>query len=164
MKCLNCENDAQKESGLCTACEGKEQQKINGILYLPALGIILSVIMAPFSLYELVSVVLAHFKKTGFVSYYSLFAIFCVIALFGMSIFTALTFFRRKRRTKVVMVAYYVINAVCVCCLTLLPSLLFGVALDDNALSMLSGVVVGIIVWIPYFLFSKRVPQVFSRE
>ncbi|AOR64086.1 DUF2569 domain-containing protein [Pectobacterium wasabiae] len=163
MKCLNCENEAQKESGLCTDCEGKEQQKINGILYLPALGIILSVIMAPFSLYELGSVVLAHFKRTGFVSYYSLLALFCVIVLFGMSIFTALTFFRRKRRTKVVMVAYYVINAVCVCCLTLLPSLLFGVALDDNAFSMLAAIVFSIVVWIPYFLFSKRIPVVFSR-
>ncbi|ACX86873.1 DUF2569 domain-containing protein [Pectobacterium parmentieri] len=163
MKCLNCENDAQKESGLCTDCEREEQQKINGILYLPALGIILSVIMAPFSLYELVSAVLAHFKKTGFVSYYSLFAIFCVIVLLGMSIFTALTFFRRKRRTKVVMVAYYVINAVIVYCLTLLPSQLFGVALDDNAFSMLAAIVFSIVVWIPYFLFSKRIPLVFSR-
>ncbi|BES83738.1 hypothetical protein PEC302107_07460 [Pectobacterium araliae] len=45
MKCLNCDNEAQKESGLCTGCEGKEQQKINGILYLLALGIILSAVV-----------------------------------------------------------------------------------------------------------------------
>lgn len=163
MKCLNCDNDARKESGLCSACEEKEQQKINGILYLPALGIILSVIMTPFSLYELISVVLTNFKNTGFISYYSLFAVSCLIVSLGISIFTALTFFRRKKRTKMMMVAYYAINAVVACCLTLLPSLLFNIALDGNAFSILSAVAFSIVVWIPYFLFSKRIPLVFSR-
>lgn len=163
MKCINCDNDARKESGLCTACEAQEQQKINGILYLPALGIILSIMMTPYSLYEFISMVLAHFQKTGFVSVYSLFAVLCLLVAFGMAIFTALTFFRRKKRTKTVMVVYYLINAVVVFSLTVLPSLLFNVALDSNAFSVLTSAACGIVVWIPYFMLSKRVPVVFSR-
>lgn len=39
MECIKCKmSEANKESGLCDACESEELSKINGLLYLPALS------------------------------------------------------------------------------------------------------------------------------
>ncbi|WP_113627716.1 DUF2569 domain-containing protein [Pectobacterium peruviense] len=163
MKCLNCDNDARKESGLCSECEEKEQQKINGILYLPALGIILSVIMTPFSLYDIINAMLIHFKNTGFLSYYALALVCFLLAMFALEIFAAMSFFRRKKRTRNVMVAYYLVSALLVGYMTLLPAYLFDAKLDTGDIRAIASSVFGIVVWIPYFMLSKRIPVVFSR-
>ncbi|GKW36381.1 DUF2569 domain-containing protein [Pectobacterium carotovorum] len=163
MKCLNCDNDARKESGLCSACEEQEQQKINGILYLPALGIILSVITTPFSLYDIINSMIIHFKNTGFLGYYALALVFFLFAMFALEIFAAISFFQRKKRTRNVMVAYYLFSALLVGYMTLLPAYLFNVKLDIGDIRAIASSVFGIVVWIPYFLLSKRVPLVFSR-
>lgn len=163
MKCLNCDNDARKESGLCATCEEQEQQKINGILYLPALGIILSIVTTPFSLYEIINAMVIHFRNTGFLGYYALALVFFLCAMFALEIFTAMTFFRRKKRTRNVMVAYYLISALLVGYMTVLPAYLFNAKLDTGDIRAISSAVFGIAVWIPYFLFSKRIPLVFSR-
>ncbi|GKW16205.1 hypothetical protein PEC301937_21540 [Pectobacterium carotovorum subsp. carotovorum] len=163
MKCLHCDNDARKESGLCSECEAQEQQKINGILYLPALGIILSLIIAPFSLYEIINAMVIHFKNTGFLGYYALALVFFLIAMFALEIFAAISFFQRKKRTRNVMVAYYLFSALLVGYMTLLPVYLFNVKLDIGDICAIASSVFGIVVWIPYFLLSKRVPLVFSR-
>ncbi|MCW1834314.1 hypothetical protein OLZ33_20245 [Pantoea ananatis] len=45
MECIECRLvEANKESGLCNDCEEVEQRKINGLLYLPALGLVLGLI------------------------------------------------------------------------------------------------------------------------
>ncbi|MEI7366218.1 DUF2569 domain-containing protein [Pectobacterium sp. 1950-15] len=163
MKCLNCDNDARKESGLCATCEEQEQQKINGILYLPALGIILSIVTTPFSLYEIINAMVIHFRNTGFLGYYALALVFFLCAMFALEIFTAMTFFRRKKRTRNVMVAYYFISALLVGYMTVLPAYLFNAKFDTGDIRAISSAVFGIAVWIPYFLFSKRIPLVFSR-
>lgn len=163
MKCLNCDNDACKESGLCPACEEQEQQKINGILYLPALGIILSVITTPFSLYEIINAMVIHFKNTGFLGYYALALVFFLLAMFALEVFVAITFFQRKKRTRNVMVIYYLISALLVGYMTLLPAYLFNAKLDTGDIRAIVSSVFGIAVWIPYFLFSKRIPLVFNR-
>ncbi|ATA26197.1 hypothetical protein BIY26_04560 [Brenneria goodwinii] len=91
MKCLNCDNDALKESGLCLECEKMEMRKINGILYLPALGLILSLILAPFSLFSIVRAMVIHFQQTGFIGYFGLFVVFCQFVSLLMALFAALT-------------------------------------------------------------------------
>ncbi|MCF4076130.1 DUF2569 domain-containing protein, partial [Escherichia coli] len=53
MECIKCKmSEANKESGLCDACENEELSKINGLLYLPALGLILGVIGSTIELYS----------------------------------------------------------------------------------------------------------------
>ncbi len=42
MLCIKCqEAEENKESGFCDNCEKKEEGRINGLLYLPALGLII---------------------------------------------------------------------------------------------------------------------------
>ncbi|PWC14831.1 DUF2569 domain-containing protein [Brenneria roseae subsp. americana] len=163
MKCLNCDNDALKESGLCPECEKMEMRKINGILYLPALGLILSLILAPFSLFAIVRAMVIHFQQTGFIGYFGLFVVFCQFVSLLMAVFAALTFFSRKKGTRNIMIAYYSINFVVICCMTLLPAHLFNMALDRNDIAALISAIIGVVGWIPYFIFSKRVPVVFSK-
>ncbi|MBP2851352.1 DUF2569 domain-containing protein [Dickeya oryzae] len=163
MKCLNCDNDARKESGLCWDCEDKEQQKINGILFLPALGIVLSVMSTPFSLYDIISSVIIHFKKTGFLGYYALGLILFLLVMFALEVFTALSFFLRKKRTRNVMIIYYLMSALLACYMVLLPAYLSNTKFSTSEIRMLVSALIGITVWIPYFLFSKRIPLVFNH-
>lgn len=100
MTCLNCENEALKESGLCLACEEIESKKINGILYLPAFGLIVTLIMTLFSFITLASMMLNSFKYTGVITGYGVFALSCILISFVMAISAALAFFRRKKATK----------------------------------------------------------------
>lgn len=65
MTCLNCDNEALKESGLCLECEKIESNKINGILYLPALGLISTLIPTPYSFYIMVDIMIKNFQNMG---------------------------------------------------------------------------------------------------
>lgn len=47
MKCIRCNlGEGNKESGFCEDCELDEIKQINGILYLPALGLISNIILS----------------------------------------------------------------------------------------------------------------------
>ena len=70
MECIKCKmSEANKESGLCDACENEELSKINGLLYLPALGLILGVIGSTIELYSFTITAFNYFNETGFLSY-----------------------------------------------------------------------------------------------
>ncbi|MDU4843916.1 MAG: hypothetical protein E6X49_22630 [Leclercia adecarboxylata] len=73
MECIKCKTtEAKKTSGLCDACEKEELRKINGLLYLPALGLILGVIGSAIGLYSFTMTAFNHFNETGFLSYYAM--------------------------------------------------------------------------------------------
>ncbi len=73
MECIKCKDlEANKESGLCDACENEELSKINGLLYLPALGLILGVISSTIELYSFTITAFNYFSRTGFLSYYAM--------------------------------------------------------------------------------------------
>ncbi len=45
MKCINCnEYEANKNSGWCDKCEQLHINKINGVLYFPALGLVATIL------------------------------------------------------------------------------------------------------------------------
>ncbi|WP_226977638.1 DUF2569 domain-containing protein [Yersinia frederiksenii] len=163
MKCLNCDTEALKESGLCLTCEELEAQKINGILYLPALGLIVTLILTPFSIFTLASMMLSHFENTGIVTYYGIFAFLCILIYFAMAVIAALAFFRRKKITKKLMITYYIVNFITTAGMTVLPAALFNLSLDSNDIRTISSAIVGIFAWIPYFILSKRIPVVFHK-
>lgn len=73
MECIKCKIlEANKESGLCDTCENEELSKINGLLYLPALGLILGVIGSAIELYSFIITAFNYFNETGFLSYYAI--------------------------------------------------------------------------------------------
>lgn len=163
MKCLNCDTEALKESGLCLTCEEIECQKINGILYLPASGLILTLVLTPFSIFTLASMMLSHFQNTGIITYYAIFAFLCILTYFAIAIISALAFFRRKKTTKKLMVIYYMVNFINTAGMTVLPATLFNLSLDGNDIRIIISAIIGVLAWTPYFLLSKRIPVVFHK-
>ncbi|AFJ46074.1 DUF2569 domain-containing protein [Shimwellia blattae] len=164
MKCINCKtSEANKESGLCDACENEELSKINGLLYFPALGLILGVIRIAIELYSFTIAAFNYFNETGFLSYYAMGVFVLLICGFIVSIYAAWLFFRRKKGTRKAMIAYYVTGLIIALYLTVLPAIIFDVQQDsDNIILLMSGVF-GVVIWIPYFIFSKRINMVFCR-
>ncbi|CNL40365.1 DUF2569 domain-containing protein [Yersinia proxima] len=163
MTCLNCENKALKESGLCLECEEIESRKINGILYLPALGLIVTLILTPYSFYLLANMMFSNFQQYGVITNYGIFILACVLIYFVMAAIAAQAFFRRKKTTKKLMVAYYAINFITTACMTVLPAVLFNLSLESSDISAISSAIIGILAWTPYFLLSKRIPVVFHK-
>ena len=163
MTCLNCDNEALKESGLCLECEEIESRKINGILYLPALGLIVTLILTPYSFYILANMMFSNFQQYGIITSYGIFMLACVLIYFVMAAIAAQAFFRRKKITKKLMVAYYAVNFITTACMTVLPAVLFNLSLASHDISAISSAIVGIFAWTPYFLLSKRIPVVFHQ-
>ncbi|CFB70697.1 DUF2569 domain-containing protein [Yersinia enterocolitica] len=163
MTCLNCDNEALKESGLCLECEEIESRKINGILYLPALGLIVTLIMTPYSFYILANMMFSNFQQYGIITSYGIFILACVLIYFVIAAVASQAFFRRQKITKKLMVAYYTVNFITTACMTVLPAILFNLSLESSDISAISSAIVGILAWIPYFLLSKRIPVVFHK-
>ncbi|MEQ4692726.1 hypothetical protein [Providencia manganoxydans] len=61
MNCNECNLvEANKASGLCDRCEQIEMTKINDVLYLPALGLIISLLVIPWELYHFTQVIFSY--------------------------------------------------------------------------------------------------------
>ncbi|EBS4549508.1 DUF2569 domain-containing protein [Salmonella enterica subsp. enterica serovar Newport] len=164
MECIKCKVlEANKESGLCDACENEELSKINGLLYLPALGLILGVIGSAIELYSFTITAFNYFNETGFLSYYAMGAFALLICGFIVSLYATWLFFRRKKGTRKAMIAYYAAGLIIALYLTVLPAILFDVQQDSDNIRLLVSGIFGVVIWIPYFIFSKRINMVFCR-
>ncbi|HIF3107565.1 TPA: DUF2569 domain-containing protein [Salmonella enterica] len=164
MKCIKCEIlEANKESGLCDVCENEELSNINGILYLPALGLIWGVIGSAIELYSFTMTAFNYFNETGFLSYYAMGAFAFLICGFLVSLYATWLFFRRKKGTRKAMIAYYATGVIIALYLTVLPAILFDVQQNSDNIRLLASGILGIVIWIPYFIFSKRINIVFCR-
>lgn len=164
MSCINCAAAASnKESGLCDDCEKTEQQKINGLLYLPALGLVLGLIGEVLSLFSYAGMIFTHYKNSGIVTYYSAGILLFSLAGLLLTLLACWFFFRRKKKTRSVMITLYLFNLICALYFTLLPQKLFHIPLGKDDIRLLAGAIITVVIWVPYFIFSKRVPQVFSR-
>ncbi|BBJ69866.1 DUF2569 domain-containing protein [Enterobacter sp. 18A13] len=164
MECIKCRGfEANKESGLCDDCEKEELCKINGLLYLPALGLILGVIGGAIVLYNFTMTVFNYFNETGFLSYYAMGAFTFLACGFLVSLYAMWFFFRRKKGTRKAMIAYYVTKLIVALYLTVLPAILFDAQQDSDNIRLLVSGLFGVVIWIPYFIFSKRINMVFCR-
>lgn len=162
MECVHCRKyESNKESGLCDNCEKEESNKINGLLYLPALGIIISAVLMPVSLsFHLTQ--LSQELPTG-IAYYLYGAIFILSLDVIITYFTAWTFFKKKKFIKKVIVPYYILGATNAVYFSIFASYILDIKPSTSEMSPLISAAVGIFIWIPYFLFSKRIPMVFHK-
>lgn len=164
MKCIRCnENEPNKNSGLCSSCEKIEMKKIDGLLYLPALGLIINVFMYIFNSYSFIELVHKTYKENGFISYYSIGCIALLTIGTLITIITTWLFFNRRKSTKKSIIIYYSFNFALALYLTILPSILYHISLNENDIRTLTSSIFGLVVWIPYFMLSKRISVVFCR-
>lgn len=164
MECIKCKGlEANKESGLCNVCENEELSKINGLLYLPALGLLLGVIGSAIEFYSFTMTAFNYFNRTGFLSYYAMGAFAFLICRFIVSLYATWLFFRRKIGTRKAMITYYATGLIVALYLAVLPAILFDVQLDSGNIRLLVSGIFGVVIWIPYFIYSKRINIVFCR-
>ncbi|CNI62886.1 Uncharacterised protein [Yersinia frederiksenii] len=100
MKCLNCDIEVIKESGLCLSCENIENienKKINGIIYLPVLGLIVTLVLTPSSIFTLASMMVSYFQNTGIITYYGIFAFLCVLICYFMAVIAVQAFLEERK-------------------------------------------------------------------
>ncbi|WP_447876151.1 DUF2569 domain-containing protein [Serratia fonticola] len=163
MKCMNCEAEVVRGSDYCDACEKKELGKIGGFLYLPALGIILSVIS---SIYGLLSSIKSYHSVTAITSALYPFIIFQIIwfaILLALSVYITGIFFGKKKKTPFYYILLISFNLMFVISNVAISHYQYGVAVDSDMLTSMARTLIGACIWIPYFLVSVRVKRTFVR-
>ncbi|MBT0731506.1 DUF2569 domain-containing protein [Rosenbergiella nectarea] len=164
MKCIECNcSEANKESGLCDACENIESRKINGLLYLPAIGLILGIVRSTKDIYSFTMIVVDHFEETSFLSFDAMAAVTFLIVDFLTPLYASLFFFRRKKNTRKVMIIYYLIGMISALYFSVLPVVVDNTQYEREDIGIILNGLFGVVIWIPYFLLSKRINTVFCR-
>lgn len=164
MLCIKCnQNEGNKASGFCNSCENAESKRINGVLYLPAAGLLLSLLAGLFSFYGFASEVISYFMKSRMITWFALGGLVVMLVDIVFTAFTAYFFFRQKKGIRKVIIPWYLFGLVYAIYFSFLPSWLFGTYFGQGEIRLLATGIIGVVVWIPYFLYSKRISEVFSR-
>lgn len=164
MLCIECNlYKANKESGWCNDCEKKEETKINGILYLPALELIIGILSSVYNAYSVILTTWPHINILVNVINYSTGVVLLSVLNLLVTIYCAWLFFNRNKKSRYSMISYYIFNMLLALYFTILPSQMYNLKLGSNDIAMLTCGMTGIVFWIPYFIFSKRINKVFHR-
>ena len=123
----------------------------------------MGVIGSAIELYGFTMTAFNYFNETGFLSYYAMGVFAVLICGFLVSLYAVWLFFRRKKGTRKAMIAYYATGLIIALYLTVLPTILFDVQQGSDNIRLLVSGMFGVVIWIPYFIFSKRINMVFCR-
>lgn len=164
MKCINCnEQEANKDSGWCDQCEQLEVNKINGVLFLPALGLIVTAILSVVTAYQLSQVALYYFQNTRGIPAFYIGALVLQFAYILMTFTACWFFFNKKKAIKFVMVTYYLFALIVTLYFTVVLAVLYNAKLSSTDYQQVITSGFSAILWIAYFLKSKRISQVFTQ-
>jgi hypothetical protein len=162
MLCIKCqEAEENKESGFCDNCEKKEEGRVNGLLYLPALGLIISFFTMLYNDFCIVSLIANTYQKQGVVNSFSVLLLALSIINAPATVLACWFFFRKKVKTRCVMIMYYLYGLIFASFCTLYPALVFHVNITQPAINMLARALISCLIWVPYFIFSSRINKVF---
>ncbi|KDA95510.1 DUF2569 domain-containing protein [Pantoea agglomerans] len=162
MLCIKCqEAEENKESGFCDNCEKKEEGRINGLLYLPALGLIIGFFTMLYNDFCIVSLIANTYQKQGVVNGFSVLLLALSIINAPVTVLACWFFFRKKVKTRYVMITYYLYGLIFASFCTLYPALVFHVNITQSAINMLARALISCLIWVPYFIFSSRINKVF---
>ena len=163
MQCISCQQEeANKESGLCNQCERADEKKINGLLYLPAAGLVINLIMTPIGAWNYFAAVF-HFSQPGGINLFGAVGIAVMIIDVALTAAAGWYFFKRKSGISKIIIPYYLMGVVFMLYFVGIPAWLFDARLDTADIRNALSSIVGASIWIPYFLVSKRINQVFVR-
>jgi hypothetical protein len=164
MQCISCnEHEANKDSGLCNQCESQEENKINGLLYLPAAGLAINMLMSPYAAWTYFSAIIGFLQQGMGITGYGIGGVVMMIIELLLTFFTGWCFFKRKKGIRKVIIPYYLFGLAYVFYFLLLQTWLFDTRLDTADIRNLLTPLVAALIWIPYFLKSKRINRVFCQ-
>lgn len=162
--CIQCDSEALKDSDFCAACEEREFKKIRGWLYVPALGLVLSIIVNMVAINFNIRFLLEHFPAIGSTQKAILFfELFAFVGMFGFAVFTSSLFFRKKRQLPRCYIAMVAIGVAFSAIDLLLGHLYLNVPYIYDTVQPMVRNVLGACIWIPYFIVSERVKRTFVR-
>ena len=162
MLCIKCqEAEENKESGFCDNCEKKEEGRINGLLYLPALGLISGFFTMLYNDFCIVSLIVNTYQKQGVVNSFSILLLALSIIDAPVTVLACWFFFRKKVKARYAMITYYLYGLIFASLCTLYPAWVFHVNLTQPDINMLARALISCLIWVPYFIFSSRINKVF---
>lgn len=162
--CIQCDEQALEGGDYCATCEEKAFKKIGGWLYLPALGLLATLIVNGFSVIATLRLLL---NSAGLlpvaiegVLYFELFAF---AGLFLLALYVSSLFVRKKRQLPKSYIALVVAGILVLGADAWLGYRYLDMPLSYENISSVVRSVIGACIWIPYFLVSVRVKRTFVR-
>ncbi|MGJ0478613.1 DUF2569 domain-containing protein [Pantoea agglomerans] len=162
MLCIKCqEAEENKESGFCDNCEKKEEGRINGLLYLPALGLIVGFFTVLYNGFSIFSLITDTYQKHGVINGFSILLLALSIFDFPVTVLACWFFFKKKAKTRCVMITYYLYGLIFASFCTLYPAVVFHINLTQADINMVARALISCLIWVPYYIFSSRINKVF---
>lgn len=162
--CIQCDNEALKGGDYCSACEEKAFKRIGGWLYVPALGLVLSVV---FNFIAFVNTLKLLINSYGVLTGEAWWVILCegvaFAGLFVAAIYVSSLFFRKKRQLPRYYIAFMVAGIAFEVLDAYFANVFFDAPFDFDSVKTLMRSVLGACIWIPYSCVSERVKRTFVR-
>lgn len=156
MECIKCRNfKANKESGWCDDCEQVEYHNINGVLYFPAMGLVMTLLWCSIEMYYIVTMNEIYDIPTKYAS--------TTPILLSVTLISSWLFFNKKKGCRTAMVVYYITEIIIAFYIADYKSFSFDFNLISAETKILLSSLIGIFIWGPYFIFSNRAKNVFIR-
>jgi heme A synthase len=160
--CIQCDKEALKDSDSCEACETKEFQKIGGWLYLPALGLLVTLVLSMLAINNTTRALLqfgSNFSTKGL--WVVNFELLGFIAQFLLTVYVGSLFLRKKRQLPKAYIAFLLYGLVFVGVDLSLAHALMGIPLSYDSMHSVIRTIFACCIWIPYFRVSERVKRTF---
>lgn len=163
-QCINCDSPAIQYSDFCAPCENKELSKIGGFLYLPALGLVVSIFTLFFSAYSTMRLLVIGYDVLGDLRQLLAFEFVSSFIFLALCFYTAVLFFQKKAKAPLFYIIYLVAFLIYVITDLLLAHYVYDVKLEVSNYSSLFRTLVSTGIWVPYFIVSVRVKRIFIRR
>ena len=162
--CMQCVSDALEDSDFCADCEDREFRKIRGWLYVPAIGLVLSLLAHLLSINTTLRLLIDNYSRiSGNVKGILLFELLAFIGMFLFGLYVAGLFFRKKRELPRNYILLILAALVFVVLDLILGHRYLDVPVNYEAVKPVVRNLASCAIWIPYFLVSLRVKRTFVK-
>lgn len=162
--CIQCDEQALEGGDYCAKCEEKAFKKIGGWLYLPALGLLATLLVNAFSIIVTLRLLLDNAGQLpGVLQGVLYFELSAFAGLFLLALYVSSLFVRKKRQLPKSYIALLVAGIAILGIDAWLGYRYLDIPLSYDTVSPIVRSVIGACIWIPYFLVSVRVKRTFVR-
>lgn len=164
MHCIECQQqEANKGSGLCDPCERVYLKQINGFLYLPAAGLTINLGLLLLGVLGIIAAMIGVWPYANRINWFDAGYMALTILHFVITVCASWCFFKKKKHTRILMIAYYLAGMISVLYYYGIPVCFYDAKMDSKDISFATTSVIAAVIWIPYFLKSERINEVFCR-
>ncbi|WP_426447235.1 DUF2569 domain-containing protein [Siccibacter colletis] len=160
--CINCDNPAQPDADYCAPCEEKMFKKIGGWLYLPALGLLATLVINAWSAFYALKMLLDNYAWfSGEVRGVLITELLLFSGLFLLALYVSSLFIRKKRQLPRFYIGMLLYGLAVLCADLWLGYHYLDMPLSYENVAPLGRTLISLFIWIPYFIVSVRVKRTF---